>query len=54
MTKVIACITDFAAVDRIIDYLRLIYVVERPPPPRLAYQELLVVDSSRVVTYAPS
>jgi hypothetical protein len=29
-------------VDRIIDYLKLTFVAERPPPPRYANQEILV------------
>jgi hypothetical protein len=29
-------------VDRIIDHLKLTFVAERPPPPRVAYQELLM------------
>ena len=40
--KIIAFITEYAVVDRIIDHLKLIFVAERPPPPRLAYQELLM------------
>ena len=40
--KVIAFLTDYAVVDRIIDHLKLTFVAERPPPPRLAYQEILM------------
>jgi hypothetical protein len=40
--KVIAFITDFQAVDRIIDHLKLTFVADKPPPPRIAYQELLM------------
>jgi hypothetical protein len=40
--KVIAFLTDYAVVDRIIDHLKLTFVAERPPPPHLAYQESLV------------
>jgi len=40
--KVIAFITNFGAVDRIIDHLKLAFVAERPPPPRVASQELLM------------
>jgi hypothetical protein len=29
-------------VDRIIDHLKLPFVAERPPPPHIAYQELLM------------
>jgi len=40
--KVIAFITDHEAVDRIIGHLKLRFVAERPPPPRVASQELLM------------
>ncbi len=40
--KIIAFLTDDAVVDRIIDHLKLTFAAERPPPPRLAYQELLM------------
>ena len=30
--KVIAFITDYLAVDRIIDHLKLVFVAEKPPP----------------------
>ena len=39
--KVIAFLTDYAVVDRIIDHLKLSFVAERPPPPHIAYQEVL-------------
>jgi hypothetical protein len=40
--KVIAFIIDFAAVDRIINHLKLTFVAAKPPPPHIAYQELLM------------
>jgi hypothetical protein len=40
--KVIAFLTDYAVVDRIIDHLKITFVAERPPPPHLAYQEVLM------------
>jgi hypothetical protein len=40
--KVIAFLTDFSVVDRIINHLKLTFVAERPPPPRAAYQEVLI------------
>ena len=40
--RVIAFLTDFSVVDRIINHLKLTFVAERPPPPRVAYQELLM------------
>jgi len=44
--KVIAFITDFPVVDRIIDHLKLTFVADRPPPPHIAYQELLMAAES--------
>jgi hypothetical protein len=40
--KVIAFLTDYAVVDRIIDHLKLTFVADKPPPPRIAYQEFLM------------
>jgi hypothetical protein len=40
--KIIAFLTDYAVVDRIIDHLKLTFVAERPPPPHIAYQEHLM------------
>jgi len=40
--KVIAFLTDYAVVDRIIGHLKLTFFAERPPPPRIAYQETLM------------
>jgi hypothetical protein len=40
--KVISFLIDYAVVDRIIDHLKLTFVAERPPPPQVAYQELLL------------
>jgi len=40
--KVIAFLTDYAVVDRIIDHLKLTFVADRPPPPQIAYQELFM------------
>jgi hypothetical protein len=40
--KVIAFITDYAVVDRIIHHLKLTFVAGKPPPPHLVYQELLM------------
>ena len=46
--KVIAFITDFGAVDRIIDHFKLTFVVDKPPPQRIAYQEVLMAaEASR-------
>ncbi len=40
--KVIAFLTDYAVVDRIIGHLKLTFVAERPPPPHIAYQDVLM------------
>jgi len=40
--KIISFLTDCAVVDRIIDHLTLTFVAERPPPPHIACQELLM------------
>ena len=40
--KVIAFLTDHKVVDKIIDHLKLTFVAERPPPPHIAYQEVLM------------
>jgi hypothetical protein len=40
--KVIAFLTDYAVVDKIIDHLKLSFIAERPPPPHIAYQEVLM------------
>jgi hypothetical protein len=40
--KVIAFLTDFSVVDRIIGHLKLTFVAERPPPPQVALQDLLI------------
>ena len=40
--KVIAFITDYAVVDRIIHHLKLTFVADKPPPPHLVSQELLM------------
>jgi hypothetical protein len=39
--KVVAFLTAHAAVDRIIDYLQLTFVPEKPPPAQAAFQECL-------------
>jgi hypothetical protein len=40
--RVIAFLTDYAVVDRIINHLKLTFVAERPPPSQIAYQEVLM------------
>ena len=36
------CLEFLTSVDRIIDHLKLAFVAERPPPPHIAYQEVLM------------
>ncbi|MFQ6084355.1 MAG: acid--CoA ligase [Candidatus Aminicenantia bacterium] len=40
--RIIAFLSDCAVVDKIINHLKLTFVAERPPPPHVAYQEILV------------
>ena len=40
--KVIAFLTDYAVADRIIHHLHLSFVADKPPPPQIAYQEVLI------------
>src|SRR4030043_226067 len=40
--RIIVFLTDFAVVDRIIGRLKLSFMPERPPPPRTAYQQVLM------------
>jgi len=40
--RIIAFLTDFSVVDRIIHHLKLTFVATKPPPPRIASQELLL------------
>jgi hypothetical protein len=46
--KVVAFITDYAAVDRIIDHLKLTFVAEKPPPSRVIEQVALMAAEERV------
>jgi len=39
---IIAFLTDFSVVDRIIHHLKLTFVADKPPPPQVAFQELLM------------
>jgi len=42
LPKVFAFLTDHAVVNKIINHLKLMFVAEKPPPPRVASQELLM------------
>ncbi|MBC7362927.1 MAG: transposase [Candidatus Aminicenantes bacterium] len=48
--RIIAFLTDYAVVDRIIHHLKLSFVAERPPPPHVASQKLLM-DSEKGAQY---
>ena len=50
--KIIAFLTDYAVVDRIIDHLKLTFVAERPPPPQVAFQEYLMAADPPADYYA--
>ena len=45
--KVIAFITDFAAVDRIINHLKLTFVADKLPPSRVIEQVALLAAEER-------
>jgi hypothetical protein len=49
--KVVAFITEYAAVDRIIDHLRLKFVAEKPPPSHVIEQVALMAAEERVEYY---
>ena len=40
--KIIAFITDYSVLDRIINHLKLPFIADKPPPPRIALQEVLM------------
>lgn len=44
--EVIAFLTDSAVVDRIINHLKLSFKADKPSPPRIAYQELLMASET--------
>ncbi|MFQ6052211.1 MAG: acid--CoA ligase [Candidatus Hydrothermarchaeota archaeon] len=48
--RIIAFLTDYAVVDRIIHHLKLTFVAERPPPPHMVSQEFLM-DSETGTEY---
>ncbi len=45
--RVIAFITDYSVVDKIINHLKLTFLAERPPPPRVLQQELLMAAEEK-------
>ncbi|MDH4220619.1 MAG: hypothetical protein OEY18_05700 [Candidatus Aminicenantes bacterium] len=50
MMKVIAFLTDYVVVDRIVHHLKLTFVAERPPPPHMVSQEFFL-DSEAPADY---
>lgn len=44
--RIIAFITDYAVVDRIINHLKLTFAADKPPLPQLAYQQLLMATET--------
>ena len=44
--RIIAFLTDYAVVDKIINHLKLTFVADKPPPPHFAYQEFLMAAES--------
>ncbi|MFQ6082539.1 MAG: acid--CoA ligase [Candidatus Aminicenantia bacterium] len=43
--KIIAFITDYSVVDRIINHLKVTFTAERPPPPHVFHQQLSIAAS---------
>jgi len=48
--KVVAFITDYAAVDRIIDHLKLTFVADKPPP-SIVFAEVALMAAEESVNY---
>lgn len=46
--RVIAFITEFSTVDRIIDHFKLTFVAEKPPSPRVIEQVALMAAEQRM------
>jgi hypothetical protein len=40
--RMMAFLTDYSVADRIINHLKLTFVASKSPPPRVAYQEVLM------------
>jgi hypothetical protein len=40
--KIISFLTDYTVVDKIINHLKLTFIAAKPPPPHMAFQELLM------------
>ncbi|MGQ9847717.1 MAG: hypothetical protein ACUVQP_09515, partial [Bacteroidales bacterium] len=48
--RIIAFITDYAVVDRIINHLKLTFIASKPPPPHVVSQQFLM-DSETSAEY---
>jgi hypothetical protein len=46
--KIVAFLTEYAVVDRIIEYLKLRFIVEKPPPSRVLEQVAIMAAEDRV------
>ncbi len=46
--SIIAFIEDHTVIDRIINHLKLTFLAERPPPPHIVQQELLMATEERM------
>ncbi|MCX6578267.1 MAG: acid--CoA ligase [Candidatus Aminicenantes bacterium] len=44
--KIIAFITDYSVVDRIINHLKLRFIAEKPPPSRVFEQAVLMAAAA--------
>ncbi len=40
--KIISFLTDYAVVDKIIDHIKLTFIADKPPPPHIAHQKVLI------------
>jgi len=49
--RVVAFITDYPAVDRIIDHLKLRFVAEKPPPSHVFDQVALTAAEERAESF---
>ncbi|MCK4645573.1 MAG: acid--CoA ligase [Candidatus Aminicenantes bacterium] len=45
--RITAFIEDYTVIDKIIRHLKLIFHAERPPPPHVLQQELLIAAEER-------
>jgi hypothetical protein len=48
--KVVVFVKDYAAVDRIIDHLKLTFVADKPPPPH-AFEQVALMAAEEGAEY---